>query len=539
VDERLGSGTAAGRAGGDPPPPGGRSRRRRFAIAGLIVAALSSTKAGALETDQYYSWGHPLADATAALNAKINLEITRAVSAAETRDPGNPPTCKAIETELRSRLHFVILQPIEVWVTQSPLVPRDPETRQEELAFRRDNLNGNHGPFDVGRWIPDSPTVEVNGVRFGTDKISHFFSSGWRYRDKYLAAKKRGLSDDRARDAAIRWGILEERTTNGLLTDGVFSRGDLEANFAGMHFYLGLCGGSDPMLALDAGKWKVRRPFDWREYVTPGWDESYHVSIYSASRWRKVRPRLLDYCTRRNDPEVRERLARYDATYVPSPTDAVVAETVRDGTLPDPSRFTLDANCPALPVPEPARSTAPEEPSPPPAGLTPEPARQPTGQQHLEAEIAAREADTQRRDYTLVGARFTSYQSLAGSVGWMFARVESDFDCHTICDLRGPTLQIEPGLDGGQLSVGYARIFGETGHYDRFLVSPYLGIGLRGTVLRTWREGNLGPAGLTYLGIEGQFTVTKVSFTLGALWHAGGGNAAQGWAFSWGFGWGF
>jgi hypothetical protein len=44
---------------------------------------------------------------------------------------------------------------------------------------------------------------------------------------------------------------------------------------------------------------------------------------------------------------------------------------------------------------------------------------------------------------------------------------------------------------------------------------------------------------LTFVGLEGQFTITRVSFTLGALWHVGGGGASRDWALTWGFGWGF
>lgn len=514
-------------------------RYRRTTGVAFLLATVVAVSAVALETDQYYTWGLPLADATAALNAKINLEIRRSLSAASASNPGGPPMCPAIARELRSRVHFWIFQPIEIWATHSPLVPRLPATPEDELAFRRIDLYGNHGPFDVGMWVPDSPTVEVGGVRFGTDKLSHFFSSGWRYYQKYHAAKARGLSDQQAQDAAIHWGIIEERTITGLLTDGVFARGDLEANFGGMRFYLSLCEGPDPMVALEANQWKVRRPFDWREFVTPGWDEAYHVSIYSASRWRKVRPRLIEYCGRRDDPDAVVRLDRYRASYRPSPSDQAIALLVRDGTLPDPSRFTLDENCRAVATGEPPARTGL-------AGLdehaqTGAPATSPRqdGEEALMGEIASREADQQQRVYSLAGARYSSLQGLAGSVGWLFTKVESDFDCGTLCDLRGPTVQIEPGVNGGQLSVGYARIFGETDHHERLLVTPYLGLGIRGVLLRTWRDGYLGPSGQTFLGTEGQFTITRVAFTLGAMWHVGGANARHEWAFSSGIGWGF
>ena len=496
--------------------------------AAFLLATAAAVSAVALETDQYYTWGRPLADATPALNAKMNLEISRALEAAKVSHRGGPPTCQAIERELRSRVHFGILQPIEIWATHSQLVPRLPATPEEELLFRRTDMNGNHGPFDTGRWIPDSPTIEVGGIRFGTDKLSHFFSSGWRYHQRYHAAKERGLSDQQARDEAVHWGILEERTTNGLLTDGVFSRADLEANFGGMLFFESLCEGPDPMVALEANEWKVRRPFDWREYVTPVWDEAYHVSIYSASRWRKVRPRLLEYCGRRNDPEVVARRERYRASERPSTADEAVAPLVRDGTLPDPSRFTLDQNCPAV---------APGEP-PVPAGPPASPPG-PADEGALMREVAFHEADRVRRVYSLASLRYSSLQGLAGSVGWLFTSVESDFDCRTTCDLRGATVQFQPGVDGGQLSVGYARIFGETGRHRRFLATPYLGLGIRGVLLRTWREGYLGPPGLTFLGTEGQFTITRVAFTLGAMWQVGGADARHRWALSWGIGWGF
>ncbi len=525
-------------AGGGAPPDGRRRRRWCRALAAALVAALALGRASALETDQYYTWGLPLADATTVLNAKINLEIGRALAAAEASGAGGPPACWAIARELRRRLHFQILQPIEVWVTHSPLVPRIPATSEEELAFRRENLNGNHGPFDVGRWVPDSPTVAVNGVRFGTDKISHFFSSGWRYYRRYASAKRRGLTDEQARDAAIHEGIFEERTTNGLLTDGVFSPADLEANLGGMHFYLELCDGPDPLLARVGDRWEVHRSFDWRSYVTPGWDESYNVSIYSASRWRKVRPRLLGYCARRGEPEVAERLARYRATSPPSPTQLAVRGVVEKGTLPEPSRFTLEANCRAIATPENLSPEAPKEAPPAPRPVATAPSPEAAESLRLEREIATREADVERRAYTLAGIRLASYGGAAGSVGWLFTSVESDFDCHTICDLRGATLEVEPGLDGGRVSAGYARIFGETGHFERFLLSPYLGLGVRGTVVRTWRDGSLGPSGLTYAGLEGQFTITRVSFTLGALWRVAGASG-RAWAISWGFGWGF
>ena len=67
----------------------------------------------------------------------------------------------------------------------------------------------------------------------------------------------------------------------------------------------------------------------------------------------------------------------------------------------------------------------------------------------------------------------------------------------------------------------------------------YLAYGVSGVVLRTWRDGALGPAGLDFVGLQGQFTVTSVGFRLGALWHVGGGSPRDDFAVTWSIGWGF
>jgi hypothetical protein len=519
-----------------------RDRSHARVHRGTAALALSTlvlvTGAQALETDQYSTWGHPLADATAPLSAKVNLEIRRALEAVAARHRNGPATCSAIARELHGRLTFEILQPIEVWANQSTLAPRLPADAASELEFRRTNLNGNHGPLDFGRWVPDSPTVEVHGVRFGTDKLSHFFSSGWRYYRRYVKARRRGLSDEQARNVAIHEGILEERTTNGLLTDGVFSPADLEANYQGMLFYLNLCDGPDPLLELEGGAWKVHRLFDWGEAVSPAWDESFNVSIYSPSRWRKVRPRLLEYCARRSDPDVVRRLNCYRLAYLPTPSEAAVAQLVRQGTLPDPYFFTLGANCPSIAVGELPTGDTLSEVTPPAAAGRRVPAFSPDDQAALMHEIAARDANRESRVYTLASVHISSPQRVAGSLGWFVTRVPVEFDCHTICDLRGLVAEIEPGLAGGQLSAGYARIFGETGQHERFLSSPYLGLGVRATALHTWGDGPLAP-GLTFLGVEGEFTITSVNFRLGTSWRIGGAGPTHDRLISWSFGWGF
>ena len=52
---------------------------------GIAAVCLAAWPAFALETDQYYAWKRPLSDATAAINAKVNADIARALHDAQLR----------------------------------------------------------------------------------------------------------------------------------------------------------------------------------------------------------------------------------------------------------------------------------------------------------------------------------------------------------------------------------------------------------------------------------------------------------------------
>jgi hypothetical protein len=85
-----------------------------------------------------------------------------------------------------------------------------------------------------------SPTVNMYGKSFGTDKIAHFFQQGYTYYRIFGRAVAKGLSTDESVKKAVGWGQMTERTYYGTLVGGVFSNADLCANYAGLKFYEGL-----------------------------------------------------------------------------------------------------------------------------------------------------------------------------------------------------------------------------------------------------------------------------------------------------------
>ncbi len=320
--------------------------RRSCPIALFLTALLVASSTAAFETDQYSAWGRELSDATDALNAKVNLEIERVLDHANANEHGRQLGCHQMVKRILPRFRQFIFQDIELWTTNTTLVDRIPRTPEEELAFRKEYLYRITGPLDLGTKVPPSPTIEINGIRFGTDKLSHFFSEGWWYYKWYRKARDRGLAPDESEQHALRRGIFPEKTILGLLASGVFSLGDLEANFQGMRFLVGLCKEDSPRLFKTDRGWTMRRPFDFRNYVTPEWDESYHPSVFSKRRWKKVRPVLTEYCARYEHPQVVKRRAHYAEIDRVTPTERLIDELVGGGRLSDPRRFSIEANCP-------------------------------------------------------------------------------------------------------------------------------------------------------------------------------------------------
>lgn len=322
-------------------------RIRRLLAAASIVFGASTGRA--LETDQFFAWGRTLSDASDAINAKVNAEIAEALNRVNKLHPAGSCPCRVAREAIRKQLYYPLITRIEVWATNSPLVSRFPETAEDEARYHRDYLYSGSSPLDPIRWMPPSPTFEIAGVRIGADKLGHLFSVGAWIERPYKRALRKGASADDALRLAMTVGVRSERTILGSSSSGVLSVADLEANYQGLVWYGSLCDGPEPALASTADGWRLARPFDIRDYVTPEWDESWQPNIYTRGRWSMVRPVMERYCDLLTDPEVRQRRADYAARDRETPTEALVRQLVASGTLADPRGFTIEAACARAP----------------------------------------------------------------------------------------------------------------------------------------------------------------------------------------------
>jgi hypothetical protein len=330
----------------------------RSTAAITLVIALAAGPAAALETDPFYAWGSELSDATPWINAKVNLEIEEVLARLDASPRASSRSCDDAVDAILRHFRLFIFHDLELWVSNTSLIDRVPSDPDEVRGFRERYVYRATHELDPVVWMPPSPTIEIDGIRIGTDKLTHFFSEGSFYRRWYLGGIEDGLAHDDAVERAIRRGIWMERTLLGWYASGVLSLADLEANEQGMRWLVGMCHAERPQLRRVDGRWVLDPPFDVRTFVSPGWDESWLPNLYSRSRWAKVRPVLEGYCDLVDSGSVRERRERYRRRSRDSTSMRIVREAVAEGTLPDPSTFSIEHVCahPADPAAAPGTS---------------------------------------------------------------------------------------------------------------------------------------------------------------------------------------
>jgi hypothetical protein len=146
-----------------------------------------------------------------------------------------------------------------------------------------------------------SPTINMYGVEFGYDKVEHLLQQGFKYYSIKQKAIAQGSTATEAEKKAVDWGKKTERTYFGLLVSGVYSNGDLFANYIGMKFYEGL---TQPLtlgdttrpatLNLIEGKWRLNDEANLHEnllkpLINDRLNEALNPSGYSFNLFPTVR----------------------------------------------------------------------------------------------------------------------------------------------------------------------------------------------------------------------------------------------------------
>jgi len=280
-----------------------------------LLPGIAMHDARASETDQFTLPSPPLDDVGRDLGARV-IEIIGAETAKlnlriDEKMQGNPRAA----TEAVDERDFVtgVYEQVGVGVPESTL----------ERAIRYGTFPGRRVLFQTGysesiyAWVfapvpfalmpaASSPTVRLYGLDLGTDKIGHIFQQGYEYFNRYEDALGKDADEPTALAAAVKYGVLTELGLYGVLLTGVYSNGDLAANYAGLKFYRNLfheirIGGETiaPILERDGAHWIINPDRDnadvLKPYITEHLNEAYNPSKYMFNVDR-IREHVRERC---------------------------------------------------------------------------------------------------------------------------------------------------------------------------------------------------------------------------------------------------
>ena len=239
---------------------------------------------GAYETDQFSNRLEPIRDSTELLNEQVNLTIREAIE--DWRGPRNDRKVVNHVYHAIGGHHWV--DKLERWAMNSPDVDR-------LRTSRRSSIYSGHPIWAtrVAALFGVGPTIKINGVLVGSDKIGHFLSQGRKYYRRYL----RYGDETRAGE----WSAFTERAIFGQMSTGSYSNADLVANYEGYVFYRSLfeddvISGKPAILRWTGEHWEFQRPFDWSDHVNDYWDEALNINHYDGLLYSHMKNRLLTFC---------------------------------------------------------------------------------------------------------------------------------------------------------------------------------------------------------------------------------------------------
>lgn len=256
----------------------------------LILGALTlSQTLGAAEVDQFTRRGEPLSDSSALINTKANASIQQSIKAVNAKNKG----CN--EDALYDELQVYFNNHVRGKLIKDILKDNNIEKRvvsQKESVYQDwGALDGIGMGFKVlaKTGLTMTGVIKVGEQEIGTDKLEHMFGQGFAYFEKnYLKGK--------GEVKAIKRGIFGEKFLLGgnIIGNGVFSYGDLGANFNGMRLWnhmlqkhddvLGADHNLGPYIACKNDKWEQVKEIDFKDYIDDSMDEAINCAKFPSER---------------------------------------------------------------------------------------------------------------------------------------------------------------------------------------------------------------------------------------------------------------
>ena len=250
----------------------------------VLLIPWAPTFVRAYETDQFNNRQQDIRDSTSIMNREVTLAIASSIT--PWRGPPN-------EKKIVDAIYYKIGG--KHWVDKLERFAMDSDDVEKLTTPPHDSIYSGHplyatrvaGLFGVG------PTLKINHVLVGTDKLGHFLSQGRKFYVRWLK-----LQDE---SKAAEHSAYTERAIFGQMTTGSYSNADLVANYEGFRFYRSLfedniVPGKPAILTWEGDHWIMQRPFDWADHVNDYWDEALNINDYDVLLYSHMKTRLLSFC---------------------------------------------------------------------------------------------------------------------------------------------------------------------------------------------------------------------------------------------------
>ncbi len=250
----------------------------------VLLILLAPTFVGAYETDQFSNRQQPITDSTSILNREVTLAIASTITGWHGA-PGERKVVDGIYYKIGGK-H---------WVDKLERFAMDSDEVEKLATPPHDSIYSGHplyatrvaGLFGVG------PTLKINQVLVGTDKLGHFLSQGRKFYRRWLKQQDESKAAEHS--------AYTERAIFGQMTTGSYSNADLVANYEGFRFYRSLfedniVPGKPAILSWEEDHWIMQRPFDWADHVNDYWDEALNINHYDVMLYTHMKNRFLSFC---------------------------------------------------------------------------------------------------------------------------------------------------------------------------------------------------------------------------------------------------
>lgn len=249
----------------------------------LLIISIPSI-GGAYETDQFNNRQQSIEDATAIMNKQVTLAIASTIAGMYgSRD----------EMKVVNGIYYKIGG--KHWVDKLERYAMDSGEVERLDTPPHDSIYSGHPIYAtrVAALFGVGPTLKINNVLVGTDKLGHFLSQG----RKFYRRMERMNDEGRAAEQSA----YTERALFGQMTTGSYSNADLVANYEGYLFYKSLfednvIEGKPAILAWENDHWVMQRPFDWANHVNDYWDEALNINHYDVMLYSHMKKRLRTFC---------------------------------------------------------------------------------------------------------------------------------------------------------------------------------------------------------------------------------------------------